>query len=88
MSRKQPIVVYKYVDNEIVLTRRFPQLSGRNGAMVFLRSQGCKFPDSIFTGLGNDSIEFPISENTYYEAECDAAPSTATRRKAHGSVEV
>lgn len=87
MSRKQPIVVYKYVNNEIVGNpKRFPQLTGKNGAKQYLRSQGCKFPDNLFTRLGDESIELPVNETTYFEAECDAAPSQAVRRRTNGPV--
>lgn len=88
VSRKQPIVVYKYVKGKIVDTKRFNQIGGEDGAIEWLRNQGCKFGNKIFSHLGNESIEFPIDGITYFEAECDAAPSQAIRRKSNGSVEV
>lgn len=88
VSRKQPIVVYKYVNNKIVDTKRFSTIAGKGGAIEWLRNQGCKFGNKMFSRLGNESIEFPVDEITYFEAECDAAPSQAIRRKSNGSVEV
>ena len=88
VSRKQPIVVYKYVGSKIVETNRFPSTHGKEGAMVYLRSQGCRFKTNLFSKLGNDLIVIPCKGDIKFEAECDLTSSQAVRRGADGPVEV
>ena len=71
VSRKQPIVVYKYVKGKIVDTKRFNQIGGQDGAIEWLRNQGCKFGNKIFSRLGNESIEFPVDGITYFDNYSD-----------------
>lgn len=88
MARKQPIVVYEYDNDKIIDTRRFSSTQGKDGAIKYLRSRGCKFKTKLFNNLGNDLIVLPCGGNIKFEAECDLTSSQAVRRRANGSVEV
>lgn len=63
-----------------VETKRFRTSQGKDGAMAWLRSEGCRFSNNLFYNLGNDSVEITTME---FEYEIEAAPvgAGATRRK-------
>jgi len=78
--KSQPVIIYKSRMGIPVETRRFRTSQGKDGAMAWLRSEGCRFSNNLFYNLGNDSVEITTME---FEYEIEAAPLgvSATRRK-------
>ena len=62
-----------------VETKRFRTSQGKDGAMAWLRSEGCRFSNNLFYNLGDESIEITTME---FEYEIEAAPmGVGARRK-------
>ena len=80
--KSQPIIIYKSKMGVPVETRRFRTSQGKDGAMAWLRSEGCRFNNNLFNRLGDDSLEITTME---YEYEIEVAPvgAGARRRRTH-----
>lgn len=82
--KSQPVIIYKtrmgIPDGQ---PRRFRTTYGKDGAIEWLRGEGCRFPNSIMNHIGDESVEITTMECEY---EIQAMPTGVGARRRPKSV--